>query len=138
MNTPHTDAQKCCERCKYLEQVNDFYGVEERCKSKNCPCHTLHTTSSNEDNWKDSFEGKLWSTAVQKCFEAPFPEVAIQHLLFRISQKHRTEIANARRDGEMNPPVGFLRQYLNETGKFEKLWTDEDILRFIRIVATNK
>jgi hypothetical protein len=32
---------------------------------------------STIDNW----HGKLWSTAVQKCFEAPFVEVAIQHLL---------------------------------------------------------
>lgn len=45
MTTPRTDALKCCEKCKYLEQVNNFYGVEERCKSKNCPCHTPHTPS---------------------------------------------------------------------------------------------
>lgn len=39
----------------------------------------------------DSYQGKLWSTAVQKAFEAPFPEVAIQHLLMRVDQKSRIE-----------------------------------------------
>lgn len=43
-----------------------------------------------EKEWKDSYQGKLWSTAVQKCFEAPFVEVAIQHLLFTISKKQKS------------------------------------------------
>lgn len=43
------------------------------------------------------------------------------------------ERESAERRGQMNPKVGFLRQYLNECGAFEKLWTDEDILGFIRL-----
>lgn len=45
-----------------------------------------------EKDWKDSYKGKMWSTAVQKCFEAPFVEVAIQHLLMRIDENHQKEI----------------------------------------------
>lgn len=44
-----------------------------------------------EGSYKDSYKGKLWSTAVQKCFEAPFPEVAMQYLLNRVHQHSRIE-----------------------------------------------
>lgn len=47
-------------------------------------------------DWKDSYKGKLWSTAVQKCFEAPFVEVAIQHLLQKIDEKHQLELTQSR------------------------------------------
>ena len=45
-----------------------------------------------ELDWKDSYKSKLWSSAVQKCFEAPFVEVAIQHLLQTIDTKHQQEL----------------------------------------------
>lgn len=48
------------------------------------------------EDWKDSYKGKLWSTAVQKCFEAPFVEVAIQHLLKIIDEKHQAELLSER------------------------------------------
>lgn len=36
--------------------------------------------------------------------------------------------------GQQNPMVGFLRQFLNESPDWKgKTWTDEDLLRFIRI-----
>lgn len=38
-----------------------------------------------------SYKDKLWSTAVQKAFEAPFPEVAIQHLLHRVDERSRID-----------------------------------------------
>ncbi len=37
------------------------------------------------------------------------------------------------REGQMNPSVGFLRQYLNEQPMPADMWTDEDIIRFLRI-----
>jgi hypothetical protein len=46
-------------------------------------------------------------------------------------------IEKAYKAGQMNPSVGFLRQYLNECGKFEKLWTDEDIMKFLQIPFIN-
>ncbi len=42
-------------------------------------------------DYKDSYKGKLWSTAIQKAFEAPFPEVAIQYLLNKVEQKTKIE-----------------------------------------------
>ena len=47
-----------------------------------------------DTEWKDSHKGKLWSTAVEKCFQAPFVQVAIQHLLMRIDEKHQEELAS--------------------------------------------
>ncbi len=47
-----------------------------------------------DTEWKDSYKGKLWSTAVEKCFQAPFVQVAIQHLLMRIDEKHQEELAS--------------------------------------------
>lgn len=54
---------------------------------------TVNASTVEEENWKDSYKGKLWSTAVQKAFEAPFVEVAIQHLLFAIDKKHQQELS---------------------------------------------
>lgn len=59
-----------------------------------------------ESEWKDSYRGKLWSTAVQKCFEAPFVEVAIQHLLFTIDKKYQEALA--RQKEEMVERIGVL------------------------------
>lgn len=43
-----------------------------------------------------------------------------------------------RKEGAMNPPVGFLRQFLNESPDWKgKMFTDEDLLRFIRIGTPN-
>jgi hypothetical protein len=49
-----------------------------------------------------------------------------------------TRKAEAYKQGQMNPKVGFLRQYLNERPVMSdgSLWTDEDILRFLRIPFT--
>lgn len=39
--------------------------------------------------------------------------------------------------GQQNPKVGFLRQYLNEQHQpIAKEWTDEHLLRFLRIPFT--
>lgn len=39
--------------------------------------------------------------------------------------------------GQQNPLTGFLRQYLNERyGIPENLWTDEQLLKFLRIPFT--
>lgn len=56
------------------------------------PSEDLRKAFEEQAEWKDSYKGKLWSTAVQKCFEAPFVEVAIQHLLFTIDKKHQKEL----------------------------------------------
>lgn len=45
--------------------------------------------------WKDSWRGKLWSSAVQEAFHAPFPEVAIQHLLRKVHQAAQIEMLEA-------------------------------------------
>lgn len=55
--------------------------------------------TTNPTDWKDSYNGKLWSTAVQKCFEAPFAEVAIQHLLQRIDEQHQKELSLSKETG---------------------------------------
>ena len=44
-----------------------------------------------EDSFKDSYRGKLWSTAIQKAMEAPFPEVALQYLLNKVELKTRID-----------------------------------------------
>lgn len=44
-----------------------------------------------EGEWFDSYNGKLWSTAIQKCFEAPFVEVAMQHLLSVVYKSAKSE-----------------------------------------------
>jgi hypothetical protein len=44
-----------------------------------------------------------------------------------------TREAEAYKQGQMNPQVGFLRQYLNEETTSTGTWTDEQILRFLRI-----
>ena len=41
-------------------------------------------------------------------------------------------------EGQKNPRVGFLRQYLNELPETKKQWTDEQLLEFIRIPFQNK
>jgi hypothetical protein len=43
------------------------------------------------ENYKDSYKGKLWSSAIQLAMQAPFPEVALQHLLNRVEQKTRID-----------------------------------------------
>lgn len=43
------------------------------------------------ESFSDSYNGKYWSTAVQKCFEAPFVEVAVQYLLMRVVKKTEIE-----------------------------------------------
>lgn len=43
------------------------------------------------------------------------------------------EIERARAEGQQNPKVGFLRQYLNENPDFSGPWTDEQILNFLQI-----
>lgn len=43
------------------------------------------------ENYKDSYKGKLWSTAIQKAMKAPFPEVALQYLLNRVEQNSRID-----------------------------------------------
>lgn len=43
--------------------------------------------------WLDSFQGKLWSTAIHVAFKAPFKETAVQHLINRICEKHEKEKA---------------------------------------------
>lgn len=55
---------------------------------------TNNELRDEEIEWKDSYKGKLWSTAVQKCFEAPFVEVAIQHMFFKIDEIHKKEMAD--------------------------------------------
>lgn len=42
----------------------------------------------------DNYRGKLWSTAIQKCWEAPFPLVAMQYLLQRVYTKAKEEKLN--------------------------------------------
>ncbi len=44
-----------------------------------------------EQEMFDNYRGKSWSTAIQKCFEAPFPLVAMQYLLQRVYQKAKDE-----------------------------------------------
>ncbi|MBP9771443.1 MAG: hypothetical protein KBD16_00750 [Candidatus Pacebacteria bacterium] len=44
------------------------------------------------EDFKDSYKGKLWSTAIQKAMEAPFPEVALQYLLNRVELKTRVDV----------------------------------------------
>lgn len=53
---------------------------------------------------EDSYQGKLWSTAIQKCFEAPFVEVAMQHLL-------RTVAATERQRGVRDYLIDTLAHY---------------------------
>lgn len=79
----------CCEKC-LVTTPRFIVG----CKNIVCECHTTQTTPSEE--WKDSYKGKLWSTAVQKCFESPFVEVAIQHMLQTIDAIHQKELAATR------------------------------------------
>jgi hypothetical protein len=43
------------------------------------------------EEYKDSYKGKLWSTAIQKAMKAPFPEVALQYLLSRVELKTRID-----------------------------------------------
>lgn len=103
MNSP---TSRCCKKCAHKKRVcwvNHFTHkmkegcFENICLEQSCSCHS--TPSLQEgweckgfDDWKDSYKGKLWSTAVQKCFEAPFIEVAMQHLLHRIDQQHKAEL----------------------------------------------
>jgi hypothetical protein len=44
----------------------------------------------------DDYRGKLWSTAIQKCWEAPFPLVAMQYLLQRVYAKAKEEALQAK------------------------------------------
>ena len=44
-----------------------------------------------ENDFHDSYKGKLWSKAIQRAFEAPFPEVALQHLLNIVELKSRAD-----------------------------------------------
>lgn len=52
----------------------------------------METRQDKIDYGRDSYRGKLWSTAVQIAMTAPFPEVAMQHLLAKVHQKARIEI----------------------------------------------
>ena len=75
-----------------------------------------------EEDWKNSHKGKLWSTAVQKCFEAPFVEVAIQHLLFRIDQNHQKMLEEL---AEIVEGIANGNAFDPETGLIWQHWIDE-------------
>lgn len=74
-------------------------------------------TKDTMESWKDSYKGKLWSTAVQKCFEAPFVEVAIQHLLFAIDKGHQKEInlALQKRGEELRKKITQLQKPVDDS-----------------------
>lgn len=66
-------------------------------------------------------------------------EGCICHKIDSVLEKVDQQVGGALRalGGDIKEPtisVGFLRQYLNESPDWKgKMWTDEDILRFIRI-----
>lgn len=55
-----------------------------------------------------------------------------------INELLTTREAEAYKQGQMNPRVGFLRQYLNEdpVPNGGEMWTDEILLKFLRIPFT--
>lgn len=67
---------------KYEVHPNDLEDIYDDLVS------TLKTDVEAFDNYK----GKLWSTAIQKCWEAPFPLVAMQYLLQRVLTQQKKEI----------------------------------------------
>lgn len=84
--------------------------------------------------YKDSYEGKLWSMAIQKAMEAPFPEVALQYLLNKVEQKSRAETLEellsmkheAINEREAISPMGILNRTADQdTPPF----TDENVRR---------
>ncbi len=98
-----------------------------------------------KENDFDSYKGKLWSTAVQKAFEAPFPEVAIQHLLMRVYQKARIEafeellsmkwVAVNEREAILKTPAGILRA---EDSLSEPVNVEERRLLYVKVLDIQK
>lgn len=83
-----------------------------------------------EKFWKLIYDHRE-APGTQKKEKAEIIEAHIRTLLSK-------ERAEGYEEGQKNPMVGFLRQYLNERPGLsdERLWTDEDILRFLRIPFT--
>jgi hypothetical protein len=116
---PSTVSNEKCEEVRISKHVETLCGLDlpcpvhtstvskEKCEHAHCRCMNLDkqcpkkhysdcikpSPVAEQEGWKDSYKGKLWSTAVQKCFEAPMVEVAIQHLLRRIDENHQKEIS---------------------------------------------
>lgn len=82
------------------------------------------TPNTQGDTWKPEFE--TWYENNYKNF------YELTNYIERLLSKERAE---GYEEGQKNPVVGFLRQYLNERPVMSdgRLWTDEDILRFLRI-----
>lgn len=94
---PKTTDKNLQQQERTPEQIqNDQDVMNKTYETQPLNSMTIKTEEAKIVDWKDSYKGKLWSTAVQKCFEAPFVEVAIQHLLMKIDEKHQTEMADAR------------------------------------------
>jgi hypothetical protein len=78
--------------------------------------------------WAEKFRGesKCWDIASSV---RPLIEEHIEKLL-------TTREAESYKQGQMNPKVGFLRQYLNEETISTGTWTDEQLLNLLRIPFT--
>lgn len=50
----------------------------------------LKTLQEEDKEFFESHEGKLWSKAIELAFKAPFVEVAMMHILKRVSEKYFT------------------------------------------------
>lgn len=93
-----------------------------------------------ENDFHDSYKGKLWSTAIQKAFEAPSPEVALQHLLNIVELRSRAntlkELLSKKREAynerEVISPMNIVNRV---SGDGIPPFTDENVryLQYVKV-----
>jgi len=122
----NTTEKKCCEECEAYESKGEEAWTY--CQKESCECHT---EKADRPEWAEALPELIAKVRFYK------DEEALKELTQFAENLLTTREAEAYKQGQMNPKVGFLRQYLNETPDWKgTLWTDDHILEFLRIPFT--
>lgn len=130
-NDARNTTEKCCEKC---EECSYFLHPNGGCANPNCKSHTT------DKGWEKEFDLRLrnrffFATEINADSVKDFIRREREEEYMRGKAEGMLDgLEVGRAEGQQNPEVGFLRQYLNESPDWKgKMWTDEEILRFIRI-----
>ncbi len=80
---------------------------------------------SEDEELFGSFEGKLWSKAIEKAVTAPFPEVALMHVLKRVYERGIQQAKEEERT--------LIKKEMIEYG-----FNEEDVNHFIKGLSNTK
>ena len=102
-----------------------------------CPIHRLvedegvfaEKCNCGQEGWKKEFYEKFPNSLYDEMEVNPLND----DLESFIRQVAEESYAEGFMEGKKNPPVGMLRQWLNERPAGSRLLTDEDLLEFLRI-----